>query len=215
MIYSTSRKFIFVHVPKTAGTTVTCELAKFTTFRDVELGGTEYGEKIQHHYGRRFGLRKHSTAAVIRRSAGAAAWDDFFIFGFVRNPYARSYSLYQFLRKWKDGPNHAVAMALSFDEFIASDLFRNLEIEIAKPQAHWLCSEGKLFPGVDFVGRLEDFEADMDFIISVISRRRANYKVERHENKSADGEAWRDAVVGETKRIVEEVYAADFEIFGY
>ena len=70
MIVNHSHKFIFVHVPKAAGTSVSELFSKFSAYSDLEVGGTELGEALQNAYKCRFGLTKHSTAEEIRAVVG-------------------------------------------------------------------------------------------------------------------------------------------------
>lgn len=216
MIVNNSHRFLFVHVPKAAGTSVTKELSRFTTFRDVEVGGTRYGEKVQDMYAARFDLRKHATAAAIRAKAGPEVWRGYFVFAFARNPYARAYSIYRFLLKWKDGPYHALVSPLSFEDFITSAMLRGGEIEIARPQAHWLSdAQGDIMPGFDFIGRLERFDEDFSFILSTIQRRPTPYRSLSRANASAEVDEWRDVLTPAARQAIEEVYAKDFALFGY
>lgn len=216
MIVNNSSRFIFIHVPKAAGTSATRELSRFTTFRDIEVGGTKFGEKIQNLYSARFDLRKHSTGAQIRAKAGPEVWRGYFVFGFVRSPYARAYSLWKFMRKWKEGPHHDFAAGLEFEDFVASDQIAEGAIDIAKPQADWLVGpQGSVIEGIDFVGRVENFDADFSFVLSTIGRRRITYRSENRANVSADVEEWRGAMTPRAREAIEAVYAADFELFEY
>lgn len=216
MIVNNSNRFLFIHVPKAAGTSVTRELSRFTTFRDIEVGGTRYGEKVQDMYAARFDLRKHSPAAKIRAKAGPEVWRGYFVFAFVRSPYARAYSLWKFLRRWKDGPHHALAAKLSFEDFIASEDVRSGAIDIAKSQTSWLAdAEGRLMDGIDFVGRVERFDEDFAFILSTIARRPTSYKAEVRENASAEVSEWETAMSPKAQAAIEDIYAADFSLFDY
>lgn len=216
MIVNNSRRFIFVHVPKTAGTSATRALSRFTTFRDLEIGGSRYGEKLQDLYASRFDLRKHSTAREIREKAGPEVWRGFFVFAFSRDPYARAYSIWKFLRRWKDGPHYGFAIARSFEDFIASEDVRKGEVDLAKPQAHWLCGrDGRLINGLDFVGRLECFEADLGFVLSTIERRPTKPETATHANASAGVDEWREALSPAAQAAIEDVFAVDFDLFGY
>ena len=216
MIINNANRFLFIHVPKAAGTTVTRELSRFTTFRDVEVGGTRYGEKVQNIYSARFNLRKHSPADSIRAKAGPEVWRGYFVFAFVRSPYARAYSLWKFLRKWKDGPHHALAEGNGFEDFIASDEVAGGTIEIAKPQTYWLSDvQGQLMDGIDFVGRVERFDEDFSFILSTIERRPRHYHSETRENASAEVGEWAKELTPRAKTAIEAIYAPDFALFGY
>lgn len=215
MILNHQHRFIFVHVPKAAGTTITRTLSQLTTFRDIEIGGTRYGEAIQERFAARFDLRKHSTAAALREKCPDYVWRRFFVFAFVRNPYARAYSLYRFLQKWKDGPHHGEIAALSFEEFLRCTGVQDGQIEIARPQVHWLQQEGKLVPGIDFVGRVEQFAEDFSFVQSMIRRRRIMCEDGRRDNASADLDEWRTAMTPAASELIEDIYAEDFDAFDY
>ncbi len=216
MIISNSRRFIFIHVPKTAGTSVTRELSRLTTFRDIEVGGTQYGEKIQDMYASRFDLRKHSPGRKIRAKAGPEVWRGFFVFAFVRNPYARAFSAWRFLQKWKDGPHHAEIGAMSFEAFVMSEAFQTGAIEIAKPQSWWLTDpDGAVLDGIDFIGRVEQFDADFEFVLSAITRRRTAPRPLERANVSSDPDEWRAAITPKAKAAIEHAYASDFDLFEY
>lgn len=215
MILNHTHRFLFVHVPKTAGTTVTRALAPLTTFRDIELGGTKYGEALQGLFASRFDLRKHSTAAAIKGKCPGHIWRDFFVFAFVRNPYARAFSLYRFLQRWKDGPHHKDVAGLDFEGFLDLEDLASGRIEIARPQCHWLAPEGHLIKGIDFVGRLETFDQDFGFVLSVIHRRPTEWDGARHDNESARQGEWQDAMTPFARARIEALYATDFETWSY
>ncbi|MEM1297857.1 MAG: sulfotransferase family 2 domain-containing protein [Pseudomonadota bacterium] len=215
MILNHEHRFLFIHVPKAAGTTITRALSPLTTFRDIEIGGTKYGEALQDLFASRFDLRKHSTAEAIRAKCPGHVWRRFFVFAFVRDPYARAYSVYRFLQRWKDGPHAGMVGEMSFAEFVASDAIANGEIEIAKPQAYWLCKGSGLHPGIDFVGRVENFAEDFGFVQSVIHRKPAPWTGARHDNKSAAEGEWKSALTPDAKTWIEALYACDFEMFDY
>ena len=215
MILNHQHRFIFIHVPKTAGTTVTRELSALTTFRDIELGGTKYGESLQDLFAARFGLRKHSTAAQIKAKCPGQIWRNFFIFAFVRNPYSRAFSVYRFLQRWKEGQHHALVASLEFEDFLRSDALQSGDIEIARPQVHWLSKNGAQVPGIDFVGRLESFDDDFGFILSVIHRHRMTWNADRHDNGSAEPDEWRTHMTKPVRQLIEDYYASDFEMWEY
>ena len=215
MILNHQHRFLFIHVPKAAGTTISRALAPLTTFRDLEIGGTKYGEAIQERFAARFDLRKHSTGAVLRKKCPGHVWQRFFVFAFVRDPYARAYSVYRFLQRWKDGPHHEAVAAQDFTQFLDSEDVRAGRIEIARPQVHWLCDKGRPLGGVDFVGRVENFAEDFGFVLSVIHRQPTPWQQGRHDNISTKAGEWQAAMTPEAQAMVEELYAEDFETWEY
>ncbi|HWE07227.1 MAG TPA: hypothetical protein VG274_10995, partial [Rhizomicrobium sp.] len=73
-IVNTTYKFIYVHIPKTAGTAVKKYLGRFTRFCDVEVGGARDAEGVAEYYRKRFRLAKHSFAREIKEAVGVEAF---------------------------------------------------------------------------------------------------------------------------------------------
>jgi len=104
VIISHSRRFTFVHIHKTGGTSIEKALDPYLTWQDLILGGSDFGEKLQQPYSAKFRLHKHSTVADIENICGAEYVDGYFLFAAVRHPVSRACSLYNFaastLNKW-------------------------------------------------------------------------------------------------------------------
>jgi hypothetical protein len=84
MLISHSKKFVFVHVPKTAGDSISEALAEF-----AEVNGSK-------------NKTKHWPARTIREEHfldSDAAWGDCFSFGVIRNPWEQVHSDYWFCRQ--------------------------------------------------------------------------------------------------------------------
>ncbi len=221
MILNFTFNFIFIHVPKSAGTSITKFLSQLTTYRDLEIGGTSFGEAIQPYYRKRFNLSKHSTAFEIKCIIGEDTWKKMFTFGFVRNPFTRIYSIYNFLKKWENLPQkykNLINQFETFEDFILSDVLeKDPGIDnIFKPQTFWLCKPDSSDIMVDFVGRVEKIHDDLFYILKVLGLRKLLNKIDKipHLNKSEDF----DIGVYSNPKVVERVikiYKVDFEIFGY
>jgi len=97
---SNSRRFIFIHLHKTGGTSVEHALNTTLQWNDILLGSTTHGELLREIYTPVFGLNKHSPAHQVRRVVGEAVWGQYFTFSVVRNPYALVVSQYTFSRDW-------------------------------------------------------------------------------------------------------------------
>ena len=221
-IINFSHNFLFVHVPKSAGTSVTRVLSTLTSLGDIEIGGTEFGETLARAYGPRFGVEKHSTAAELRRVTGDELWVRLYKFAFVRNPYARAFSVYTFLktkfRQWRG--SEVMDGFEDFDAFIASDFFlTDGPDRLLRPQLFWLrTSPDDETLLVDFVGHVESIGPDLALIMTKVSPGAVGPvgKAVPRVNASAQPEAWRTAYVSEATRArVAQRYARDFAKFGY
>jgi hypothetical protein len=100
MIVSHRRRFVFCHIPKTAGEAITEALEPHLGWDDVVLGNVA-GEAYTQRYRARFGLGKHSPAPRIREVVGEELWADYLTFAVVRHPVERLRSLYAYLELTK------------------------------------------------------------------------------------------------------------------
>lgn len=216
-IINNTKKFIFVHVPKAAGTSVTNVLSKYTTYQDLEIGGTHFGERIQPAYKDRFGLGKHTPASGIRSAIGQSAWDEKFKFSIVRNPYDRVISTYKFLLKWEGTPEHIKNKLAGFkdiNEYVLSNMWEESEGPdyIFKPQTFWLTDvndRNKVI--VDYVGKLETLDDDLAHIMSKIE----GTEVVSEETEQLNKTEGNFSLSIESIHKINSVYARDFNFFDY
>lgn len=97
MIISRGRGYIFVHIPKTAGTALTLALEARAMKDDILIGDTP---KARARRGRLTALTpagrlwKHSTLADIEGIVTPSEMAQFCLFTLVRNPWDRAVSYY-------------------------------------------------------------------------------------------------------------------------
>lgn len=99
MIISHSRRFVFIHIHKTGGTSMEVALDPHLAWNDLVIGSTPLGQAINDAYHKRFGLSKHSGLADIARICGRGVLEDKHVFALVRDPAARLCSLYNFVAR--------------------------------------------------------------------------------------------------------------------
>ncbi|MBS9717102.1 sulfotransferase family 2 domain-containing protein [Pseudohalocynthiibacter aestuariivivens] len=101
MIISRGRRYIFIHIPKTGGTSMALALETRAMKDDIMLGDTPKAVKRRHRVkgvptsGR---LWKHSRLAGIYGLVTQEDVENFYIFTMVRNPWDRLVSYYRWLR---------------------------------------------------------------------------------------------------------------------
>ena len=126
MIISRGRRYIFVHAPKTGGTSLALMLEAKAMKDDIMLGDTPKAQKRRGRVkdvetsGR---LWKHSMLTDIYGLVTQTEIEDFFVFTLVRNPWDRMVSYYHWLRA-QDFAHPAVerAKALEFKPFVMDPL---------------------------------------------------------------------------------------------
>ena len=109
---SVTKKFLFIHIPKTAGTSIrqVLEPCGVTDYFSYSKGIEEYitvKNKFPPH------LTYVAAADVL-----AVDLNRFYKFTFVRNPWGRFVSMYEYYRKDTLHAMHQRCMACSFEDFI-------------------------------------------------------------------------------------------------
>ena len=163
-------------------------------------------------------MTKHSPASNIRDVVGDRVWNSMFKFSIVRNPYDRVISTYNFLNGWSGTPEKFKEQLSKFsniDEYISSDIWDESSgpDNIFKPQTFWLTDNkdrGKVI--VDFVGRLETLDSDLNKVISKIENvEDAKFESAPVLNRSKGESSLSDASIEK----VNEFYKRDFKFWGY
>ena len=210
MIWSPGRKYLFIHIPKTGGTSMALALEGRAMKDDVMLGDTPKAVKRRRRLkgvqaaGR---LWKHSTLADLAGLAPRDALDRLFIFTLVRNPWDRVGSYYRWLRTQRfDHPAVHVAQGHDFAGFLEHpDIAASLQ---ANPAARYVTDAQGQMRGRLFI-RLEHFEADAAPLFEHLG-----FALELpHLNATEAGSA--ALYTQETAARVAELCAEDIARFGY
>lgn len=112
MLISRSRRFVFVHIPKSAGTSIAAVLEKYCRPSLLRRALNRAGLwKIPGH-------PLHSSALKIRELLRPDFFDACFKFAFVRNPWDWHVSLYHYALQTSDPQQASVRASGSFDRYI-------------------------------------------------------------------------------------------------
>jgi len=227
MIINNTFRFVFVHIPKSAGTTVTSVLSTYSSYCDIELGGTALGEAVQPLFQKRFGLQKHSTLSEIKSVVGEVLLKRYFTFAFVRNPYSRAYSAYKYLSRARE--DKQIASLADFDKFkdfagfLGSDYFQGQGYDrMIMPQSIWVARDNKSQDvAVDYVGNVERLGFCLDEIRSLVGggmERRKTVNPLPVLNTSSEGGPAVWSELANNPALEEKIYRRyelDFRQFGY
>ena len=125
MIISTGRKYIFVHIPKTGGTSMALALEDRAMADDIMLGDTPKARRRRKRVQgaeTRGRLWKHSTLSDIDGLLPDETLNSLFAFTLVRNPWDRAVSYYHWLKQQDfDHPAVTLAARHDFQGFITHD----------------------------------------------------------------------------------------------
>ena len=189
--WSDAHRAIFIHLPKTAGTSVSRQLGLAAS---RHLPAEEY------------------------RITNPRKFEAYFKFAFVRNPFDRLVSSYAFLRQGgmnADDAQFAERKVIPFENFrhFLTEGFSHDQETRAwvhfRQQKDFVCdAEGRNL--MDFTGRFERIEEDYAMIADRLGKPR-NLPM---SNKSARGD-YREFYSPATIEIARHYYAEDLEIFRY
>ncbi len=208
MPVSKKHKCIFIHIPKNGGVSVEHALDMFgddeQEDRERIYGRIRSADLMKYYFPSP--VLQHLRIADLRKIIPVNIFNEYFKFVFIRNPWDRMVSLYNFnipfLQKEK-GQGHRMP---SFEDFLANELNPFLRLQ----QCQYITDDsGRMI--MDFVGRFENI--DRDFLqlcgklgISPVSLPHKNRIGHRHYSAY---------YTEETMRIVAEIFKDDIETFGY
>lgn len=212
MIISSQRNFIFVHAPKTGGTSMALALEEVALEGDILIGDTPKSRKYRKHLkgiqvaGR---LWKHSK---LRDIVGLMTEEEISascIFMLVRNPWDRMVSYYHWLKAQdSDHPVVKLSKELDFAGFVAHRVidgsFRN------HPYSSYVRnSSGQEYP-CHFI-RLENFEEDFRPVAEVTGLDITLPRVNSSNREAGIARYY----TPETAALLANICAEDIRRFGY
>jgi hypothetical protein len=150
--------------------------------------------------------------------------DDLWKFAFVRNPYERFVSgmlghtirealPFELLRQLGDENLDRVSIKPikdRFTEFVYNHKDRLRDFVPLRPMTDFVCI-GQT-PALDFVGRYENLQEDWRKVCDHVG---VKFDLPHQVRGRMYGTDYMDFYIPETKKIVSEFYARDFELFGY
>lgn len=206
MVISRKHKAIFIHVPRTGGSSIESQ-----GIFSIEQGPT------------------HDPIDVVAWQLRPERIDDYFCFAFVRNPFDWFVSLYHYFysmgitHRWYWNNKKVVQEVKQFPDFRAfcrefSSLKCRGEYHYGVchflPQSHYLVGRsGKC--ELDFVGRFEQLLEDWGKVAVELGVSAKLPHVNASDRGAARGADYRSYYDDQSRALVEEYYAEDLQRFGY
>lgn len=203
MIVSNRRNFVFVHIFKTAGTSIKRALRRHAMPGWQEpmnqllkrIGVSQFGPD---HY------PDHMTAGELIEQISIEKFESMYSFAFVRNPWDWELSHYKYILQHPRHPNHHEVRQLgSFRQYVRWRCDGRL-----RSQRSFLTYQGKQI--VDFVGRFETLDEDFQ---SVARQLEISSKLKRlNQTRSTVYQRHYDQ---QTAALIRDAYQEDIQAFGY
>tara|TARA_B100001248_G_C27342578_1_gene437057 strand:- start:509 stop:1132 length:624 start_codon:yes stop_codon:yes gene_type:complete len=201
---SHKHEFIFIHIPKCAGTSIECALLK----AHGVIGKPTDDQKQE------FGIwYKQSGIDIHHRKIDE--YDDiyekkYFTFTFVRNPWERFLSEYFYIKRNQFNRSDFSNQYPTFKHFVKNNGIKYCYYAHDFHQIDFVfnSNHGKL---ANFVGRVENMQYDFNYVCGKIGLP----KIELPYNNPTKHKHYTEYYDDETREIVAKKYEKDIEYFGY
>lgn len=151
-------------------------------------------------------IYNHAPAHIICTRANSQQ----FLFAFVRNPYSRCLSAFQYLKRGgmngfdKNDSDRYIGNS-DFENFVLHKLkYASKNQQHFRPQHYWIPD------GVDFLGKYENLEEDLQKLSHIINMKN---KPIPHKNQTVYNKQYN--MPDQTKNMIYQIYKKDFELFNY
>jgi len=184
---NTKEKIIFLGICRTASSSIYQALGKSGLVRNNS--------------------KKHQTMKNVQKKFPEINLDKYFKFTFVRNPYDRWVSLYNWSKKRK-----VIQAKVSLLDFVRNGLegkYKKHPSYRYISQEDWVTDSGGNIP-IDFIGRFENLQKDFDYVCKEIGHKMKLARI----NVSTAYVTRKDCCL-EIKTLIKKYHGKDFDLFGY
>lgn len=225
-IFSKKHNIVYLNMPKSG-----CSTVKNCLYYLDNHEWLDNPLEIHREYNRE--LKGHFNMSLIRKNHTS------FTFSFVRHPFKRSYSLFQ-EKILVDSPYtfpDRVDNLLRNRYGLIDNYEKNIEVEREnffqylsfvddtinnrvnyRADPHWLPQydiiSKPLYRGIDFIGRLENFQEDFRYVLDKIGVKEPLESKRFNENPSKNF-TYSEVVNPELLELLNKIYVKDLEYFGY
>lgn len=208
-------KFLFVHLPKTAGNSIQNILRKYSedeifTEKSKQDGVERFGVRSK------FGTKKHSRLFEYENLLGSDVYRGLFKFTIVRNPWDRVVSRFAFKQMEKEiGKNHGTRgideAPFDRDEFIktisSTPTLESFLLENpGSGEVDFLNDTG-----LDFIIRFENIQNDFEAVCARLNIAKESLPF-RNQSRHRDFRSYYDE---ETRELVYQRHINEIKYFGY
>ena len=212
MIISKGRRYVFVHIPKTGGTSVAAALETRAMADDILIGDTPKARRRRRRLeglNARGRLWKHSTLADIDGVLAPQDLASLFVFTLVRNPWDRLLSYYEWARlQTFDHPAVRAARTLDFAMFLQTP---EIAESLRRASFATYVTDVTGAERCDALVRLEHLDTDMVPVWDHLG-----FRLDiPHLNRTDRAADYREAYDRALRRRVADLCAEDIARFGY
>jgi hypothetical protein len=217
MPFSNRYKIIFVHIPKTGGTSIEnffdMDQNENMCFYSWDIDQFSFIEKHKHFTDSKKIVYEpqHYSADLLKQLI--SNYDDYFKFTFVRNPYTRILSEYYWFKKNQELKTTIIFNPEDFHEWCEEFLFQ-INSSHKEPQVSFIDNS------IDFIGKFENIQNDFNSLIEKLKLKQEylnpnNTLLPVLNSIGQNKEQLVPRILEKTKKLIFNIYKADFIQFNY
>ena len=212
-----SKNILFIHIPKCAGTFVERNLIENTGKFKFQIKGQEllsYPKKDGHVM---IGEGKHNCINYYKDNLQSTEFDNLYKFTFIRNPYARLFSLYKYMQV---NSNNVYVHRNNFKQWtnlIIQKINNGEDYSFLTGysiiMSDYISYNNNKYNSMDFVGRVENLEEDFAKVCGLNNITQKFADPINPNKKSSNG--YRIHYSTELQKKCEKVFEKDLNLFDY
>jgi hypothetical protein len=208
---SHKHRCIFIHIPKTAGTSINTFFHPGVIFKTLP---PDYDRLFGWCSKRKIHLQHATSKQLLELELiSEEIWNEYFKFTFVRNPWDRAYSDYIWMQKFsgvKGSFKEYLFNKGAFKKILTDSSDHNYLGDHKILQSDFFNMDGPL--KLDFVGRFENFNEDIKLILKSLD---ILTPFDSHENKGQRELNYSNFYTDTMRKWVEKSYERDISLFKY
>jgi hypothetical protein len=209
---------IFIHIPKTAGTSIEKKLGQFEklapgvqdhrSIRELEPQPAYGIFTIRNKDDLKFLRYRAKSTLKGRETLTSAQYRNYFKFTFVRNPWSRVFSWYKAVMRLDHVKKRfGISDECSLSEFVSS--YMHLQPAL-RPQLFWITDSQGRNP-MDFIGRYENLSDDFAHVCDVLQIE----DPELPQLLAGDKRHYTDYFDAQTRDVIWNRYREEIDCFGF
>lgn len=219
MLLSTTHKFLFVHVPKTAGAATQrmlepyCDMPERTLWRSFKRRLPIQVSPDDSHF------RVHETAMKLRAQLGRDLYDSLHSFAVCRNPYDHAVSHFEYMKQYRSKRIATQFESVAFTDYLQMRAWPKMPWErvfVNLPdQSHYVVDRCNQI----IVDRLMSFETihedlhNLQVYLGMEPEPLPEFNITKTRDKRTEKLA--DYFGDQEIELVQKIYDRDFNVFGY
>ena len=206
MYISDSHKFIFIHIRKSAGGSIGNSLRPISNplKKDVKakIKGRILGLETNYQ---KYPFRQHCSIIKVKDVVPKKIYENYFKFAFVRNPYTRLVSEYEYIKRRPEHGRHKKVIKMDFKQYI--------QYQSKRYDAHQInmLTDKKGVIQMDFIGKFENLKEDWNYVCEKLNLDSTTLIHQKKASKVNYNNYYND----ENRNLVAQLWHDDLEIFGY